>query len=405
MNSSIINKFLFLSLAAATFLFSGCGDHQHSEEDHGHDHGTAEPETGHEDENVVHLSGTQFKDLKMKIGKMESRDLKSTVMANGRLEVPPQNEATVTAILGGNVYDIQVIEGDDVSKGQTLAYLSHPSLTELQSKFLKAYNDLQFLKKDYERKKKLYESEVGSGKEFQQAESEYLTAQSTVKSHEAQLRQLGLNPARITDGEFYQKLPIKSPINGSITMVEVKTGQYVSPDTPLFEIVNVEHIHADLMVFEKDVARVEKGQEITFTVQSLPDSELTAVIYAVGKKFEQDPKAIHIHAEISNKTGNLIPGMYIQGQIHVESKDHLALPDEAIVSDGDHHVAFLAKKGTPEDPEEWEFKPVELTPKKSYNGWTAVEFKEQVPDNADFALNNAYYLLAEKDKEGAGHSH
>jgi len=48
---------------------------------------------------------------------------------------------------------------------------------------------------------------------------------------------------------------------------------------------------------------------------------------------------------------------------------------------------------------------VELTPKKSYNGWTAVEFKEQVPDNADFALNNAYYLLAEKDKEGAGHSH
>ena len=188
-------------------------------------------------------------------------------------------------------------------------------------------------------------------------------------------------------------------------MVEVKTGQYVSPDTPLFEIVNVEHIHADLMVFEKDVAKVAKGQEITFTVESLPNQELSAVIYAVGKKFEQDPKAIHIHAEINNKTGNLIPGMYIRGEIHVDSQEFSALPDEAIVSDGDHYMAFLAKKGTPEDPEEWEFTPVELTPKKSHKGWTAVDFERELPDDANFALNNAYYLQAEKDKEGAEHSH
>ncbi|MFZ6053389.1 efflux RND transporter periplasmic adaptor subunit [Halocola ammonii] len=403
MRTSIINRSTLFSLFTAAVLFSACSDNQHNHDDHNHEADNAAQE--HHSENVVHLTAAQFQDLGMKVGKMEMRDLKSSVMANGRLEVPPQNEATVTAILGGNVYDIQVIEGDDVSKGQTLAYLSHPSLTELQSTYLKAYNNLQFLKKDFERKKKLYESEVGSGKEFQQAESEYLTAQSTVKSHEAQLRQLGLNPDRIREGEFYQKLPIKSPINGSITMVEVKTGQYVSPDTPLFEIVNVEHIHADLMVFEKDVAKVEKGQEITFTVESLPGQELSAVIYAVGKKFEQDPKAIHIHAEINNKTGNLIPGMYIQGEIHVDSQNFAALPEQAIVSEGSHFMAFMAQQGTPEDPEEWEFTAVELTPKKSYKGWTAVEFSEKIPEEANFALNNAYYLQAEKDKEGAEHSH
>ena len=52
----------------------------------------------------------------------------------GNLEVPPQNEATVTAIVGSNVTLIKVIEGDKVSKGQVLAYLSHPNLIKIANR-------------------------------------------------------------------------------------------------------------------------------------------------------------------------------------------------------------------------------------------------------------------------------
>ena len=58
------------------------------------------------------------------------------VKADGQLEVPPQYEATVTAILGGNITSIKVIEGDKVNKGQVLAYLSHPNLTRMQSDYI-----------------------------------------------------------------------------------------------------------------------------------------------------------------------------------------------------------------------------------------------------------------------------
>ena len=34
----------------------------------------------------------------------------------------------------------------------------------------------------------------------------------------------------------------------------------------------------------------------------------------LAKTFEDNPKAVHVHAEIENKKGNLIPGMYIQGK-------------------------------------------------------------------------------------------
>ena len=50
-----------------------------------------------------------------------------------------------------------------------------------------------------------------------------------------------------------------------------------------FMIVNTDHIHADLMVFEKDVHKVKKGQDIFFSVQSVPGATLSAKIYSVGK--------------------------------------------------------------------------------------------------------------------------
>ena len=233
-----------------------------------------------------------------------------------------------------------------------MAYLSHPDLTRIQSEYLEAFNNLQFLEQEYERQKRLYEEEVGSGKVYQQAQADYRVADAMVKSRSIQLQQLGLNPDRIQEGNFYQQMPIVSPISGTITMVEIKIGQYVQPDKDLFEIVNIDHIHADLMVFEKDIYKIEEGQQVRFKVATLPGEDLFAKIYSVGKKFEQDPKALHVHAEIENKTGTLIPGMYINGQILTDSTTTNALPEAAVVREGDRYLAFLAAKKSKGDIEE-----------------------------------------------------
>ena len=368
-------------------------DHQHGEHAHDDHHS--------DEEEAVHLSQAQFDALGMNVGALPKRSLSATVQVNGNLEVPPQNEAAVTAILGANVVSIQVIEGDDVQKGQVLAYLSHPNLTLLQSNYLEAYNRHKFLEKDYQRQKKLYEEEVSSGKNYQQTEADFHSAQAMVKSYEGQLRQLGLNPARIREGSFYDQVPVLSPIDGSITRVEVKTGQYVEPQKDLFEIVNVEHIHADLMVFEKDVHRVKKDQRVRFKVESMPGKELYARIYSVGKKFEQYPKAVHVHAEIENKSGNLIPGMYISGEVMTDSSMGKALLESAITREGEGYIAFTASR----EENGWRFTPVTVVVGNHSNGWVAVELPDSVEVYSQFALNNAYYLVAEMKKGEAEHSH
>ncbi|PTB96634.1 efflux transporter periplasmic adaptor subunit [Marivirga lumbricoides] len=396
-----INKILSLLIVGAMLLSCSSEKDSQQNEEHIHEEGHADEHHDENEESAVHLSSAQFDALDMRVDTLRKRNIFDVVAASGQLEVPPQNEAVVTAVMGANISSILVIEGEEVKKGQVLAYLQHPSYTNLQGEYLQAYNDLGFLEQDYERQKKLYEQEVGSGKTFQQTASEYKAKKGMVSSMETQLKQLGLRIERIKEGDFYTQIPVISPIDGAIIKVDVKLGQYVNPEKTLFEIINTHHIHADLMVFEKDISKVEVGQKVRFTVENVPDEELVAEIYSVGKKFEQAPKAVHVHAEIKNETGKLIPGMYIRGEILTGSKETYAFPEDALVREGDRYFVYEAIK----EGDSWMFIPVEVTTGVSHKNWATVRFLEAMPEEKVFAYNNAYYLQAEMNKSEAGHSH
>tara|TARA_R100000789_G_C2905430_1_gene121664 strand:- start:96 stop:563 length:468 start_codon:yes stop_codon:yes gene_type:complete len=155
------------------------------------------------------------------------------------------------------------------------------------------------------------------------------------------------------------------------------------------------------MVFEKDVHQLKIGQKVSFNIQSMPDKELTAEIYSIGKTFEQETKALHVHAEIENKEGNLIPGMYIQGRIEANATQLTAIPESAIIEDAGKHYIFSVEK----EGEDWSLKPVEVITGTTDGNWTAISFLETPKPDSKFAYNNAYYLMAELKKGSAGHSH
>lgn len=349
----------------------------------------------------VMLSQQQFEALGMKIDTLKTRLMRGYIEANGQLEVPPQNEASVTPIIGANVASIEVIEGQEVKKGDVLAYISHPDIIEVQTRYLNAYNNLKFEEKEYIRQKKLYEAGVGSGETFQRAEAKVANARGQATGLKAQLRQLHVDPSRVEQEKVYHQIPVLSPIDGAVQQVEVRTGEFVPAQTAMFEIINTHHVHVDLMVFEKDVHKVKKGQEVHFTVASLPESDLTAKIISISKNFEQDPKAVHVHAEISNRIENLVPGMYVRGKIAVDNSRTLALPREAIEREGGKFFVFTAEK----EGNAWSFKPVEIIPGTTEGEWIEIDLLKEIPENTNVAYNNAYYLMAEMNKGEGGHSH
>ena len=74
--------------------------------------------------------------------------------------MPPQNQADVSVFTTGIVKTINVIEGQRVSKGQTIATIESPEFTKIQEAYLTSKSNLEFLKLEFERQKTLSDEEV-----------------------------------------------------------------------------------------------------------------------------------------------------------------------------------------------------------------------------------------------------
>ncbi len=394
---------IIYSILLVTLFFS-CGE-QVQKDEHGHDDdelSNASHEQGtHSEEDHLELTNQQFGALKMKIDTVGRRNLGDYVEATGELHVPPQNEATVTTVIGGNISSIEVLVGDKVKKGQPLAYLSHPNIVLAQSDYLKAYSDSEFLGKEFERQRKLYENGVGSGMNFQKAEATYKASKGNTLAMEAQLKQLGISAKNVEQGNISNRVALRSPIGGHIQEIRAKIGQYVAPQTPVFDVVNADHVHVDFTVYEKDAHKVAIGQTVRFLVPSRSETELESEIYTISKAFDENPRAIHVHAEIPHTEIQLIPGSFVQGRIEVSNSKSMALPQTALVEEDGKSFIFKAEK----DGDGWKFKPLEVIIGKQDAGWAGFTFLEKISPSTLFAQNNAYYLMAELKKGEAEHSH
>lgn len=405
MNTKLNHQLLILFIGLLITACNGGAKEEKNNKKPGKEHTDQGHQGADESMRMVHLSDFKFNSLGVKVDTIPMRSLKGIVKANGQLEVPPQHEATVTPTIGGNISSIKVIEGDRVYKGQILAYVSHPDLIQLQKNYMMAVNSLEYIQQEMDRQKRLNEAGIGAGKDLQRIQSKYKITRGEISGFEAQLQQLHLSVTKIKNGTIYQNVPIVSPITGYIEKVLVQIGQYADERTNLFMIVNTEHIHADLMVFEKDVHKLKNGQTVRFKFESDPQREMEATIYSIGKQFEQNPKAVHVHAEIQNKSDNLIPGMYINGSIITDNEKVKALPEEAIIEDGGKPYIFTATRIEENNEMKWEFEAREIRTGTVNNGWVEVKLLEPIVDSTIVAWNNGYYLISEMKKSQVSHSH
>lgn len=147
------------------------------------------------------------------------------------------------------------------------------------------------------------------------------------------------------------------------------------------------------------------GQQIAFTVESVPGTTLTAKIYSVGKQFVQNPKAVHVHAEIDQKENSLIPGMYINGKIRTGNNEVKALPEGAIIEEEGKPYIFMAEAQEENGKYEWTFKAIEIRTGLTNDGWVEIKPLEPLPDGTKLAWNYAYYLISEMKKSQTSHGH
>jgi cobalt-zinc-cadmium efflux system membrane fusion protein len=344
------------------------------------------------EDTVIELSSEQFEQNAMTMGNLEEKSFPELVQANGLIDVPPANRAVVSATMGGYIKNTHLLIGDRVTKGQALVTIENPDFVTLQQEYLEIKEQLTYLKSEYERQQILIKENISSQKSFLKAESDYKKAEATYKGLRKQLDLLKISPSDVEKGIISTTSTLNAPISGSITQVNISLGMYVSPATPIIEIVDNDHIHLELSVFEKDIMRLHKGQEISFEIPEASSEVYAAEVYLISTSIEEN-RTVKVHGHLKDLTRhNFLIGMFVHATIIISDNVTMSIPSEAIVSnEGTSYLLLLES----EKDKVYSFKPVKVEIGDVYNGYSVIKNLNDFPENARILTKGAFTLVGE----------
>jgi len=382
-------------------ILTGCAKKQEAAE---------EKEAHHEEEsnagNVVELTAAQYQTYDIQFGKPVLRSLSDVVTANGVIDIPPSNLFSVSAPMGGFVRNTELLQGMKVRKGQILAVIENPDFIQIQQDYLETESELAYAETEYKRQQELSTENVAAQKVFQQATSRLRTLKARLAGLRERLRTAGINMKELEKGVIVNHANIISPLTGSVTAVNVNLGKFVNPTDVMFEIVDTDHLHVELSVFEKDISRLKLGQLVRFTVNNNLGKEELARVYLINPKINED-RTVRVHCHLVKNDPTLLPQNYVKAVIETGTRKVPSLPVSAVTEFAGKSYVFVnqGKEGYG-NALRYVFKMTEIQKGASEGGFVHVIFPDNATGELDIVTKGAYALLSKmKNSESEEHAH
>lgn len=281
---------------------------------------------------------------KYRTEKVSRGDIEAVVTATGTLN--PVVLVQVGSQVSGRIEKIYVDFNSKVKKGDILAELDQSQLKaqieQNQANYQNAIASverakvsLEIAQKNYERAKSLFEKNLISSQEKDQAEAAYLQAKADLVSAEARAAQAKyqLDASKVN----LSYAIIRSPIDGVVVSRNVNVGQTVAASfqaPTLFEIANdLTKMQVECLVDEADVGKVKEGQKVKFTVEAYPNETFWGVVRQVRYAAQVQQNVVQYTAilDVDNSSMKLLPGMTATCSIIVgEAKNVLRIPNAAL---------------------------------------------------------------------------
>ena len=157
------------------------------------------------------------------------------------------------------------------------------------------------------------------------AQRELLTAHhadpdgSITRSAREKLRLWDLLPEQIETilerGEAMDHFVLKAPIGGVVVEQKVKEGDYVTLGQPLFRIVDLSTLWAQLHAFESDLPWLRYGQDVAFTVEAFPGDTFHGTIAFIEPEVDRRTRTVPIRVNVPNVDAKLKSGMLVRADV------------------------------------------------------------------------------------------
>ncbi|RZV39228.1 MAG: efflux RND transporter periplasmic adaptor subunit [Chromatiales bacterium] len=256
-----------------------------------------------------------------------SNPVRGDVLAiySGTAPIEAFAEADVIAKVEGEVREVLVEEGDDVSSGQVIARLDGD---RLRLELSESGARLRKMERDYERNKDLRGKGLLSEGDFEklQYDLEALKASYNLASLELDYTQ------------------IRAPIDGVISERYIKLGNTISVGDPVYRVTNFDPLVAYLHVPEREYRRIEPGQPVGLDVDALDGPPIIAAVTRVSPVVDPATGTFKITIEISDEQRRIKPGMFARiGVVYDTHVNALQVPRSALVEDLGETSVFIVE--------------------------------------------------------------
>lgn len=280
---------------------------------------------------IWHMTGSSGKsDITLQTGTVSKGDIRNSVTATGTVE--PVTLVEVGTQVSGIIDKLYVDYNDKVTAGQLIAEMDkvtlESDLEEAEAQLASSKTEYEYRTKEYLRTKQLYEKELVSDAEYDEALYLYETAKNTYAQRQASIVGIRRNLGYAT---------ITSPIDGVVISRAVEEGQTVAAgfETPtLFTIANdLTDMQVIADVDEADIGSVKEGQRVEFTVDAYPDDVFTGDVQQVRLEATTESSVVTYEVVITayNPDLKLKPGLTANVTIFTMERDGvLCIPAKAL---------------------------------------------------------------------------
>jgi len=249
------------------------------------------------------------------------------VRAAGRVEIDEARRQMVHVRVGGYVEHLRArVTGEAVRKGEPLLEIHSPALLAAQQEYLVALR-----------------AERSSASSSLPGVAD--SAKDVLASARRRLDLLALTPQQIAQleqtGEATHIVTVYSPISGTILKRGVTEGEWITPETTLFEVADLARVWILAAVYEQDLPFVRLGQRATATLPYDPGRTFEGKVGFVYPVLDPATRTVQVRVELANPGLALKPEMYADVLLTADLGERLALPDSAVVESGERSIVFV----------------------------------------------------------------
>ncbi|MDP9891875.1 cobalt-zinc-cadmium efflux system membrane fusion protein [Variovorax boronicumulans] len=413
---------------------SGHADGEHHEEgkaegkDHGHDHGHEEAK-GHgdkehhgeeaakekvapaeatagskaseskatesaahkEDEETIPFTDEQVKAAGMAIESAGPARIKTSLQLPGEIKFNEDRTAHVVPRVAGVVDSVSANLGQEVKRGQVLAVLSSPGLSEQRSALQSAQRRLELARTTYEREKKLWEEKISPQQDYQQAQQAMQEAQIAVANANQKLLALGATPGSAALGRY----ELRAPFDGMVVEKHISLGESVGEAVNVFTISDLSTVWAEISVAAGNLNLVRIGEPVTIRSSAFDQTASGTVSY-VGSLIGAQTRTATARVTLINPQRVWRPGLFVDVElVSSEADAPVTVAAEAVQTVEEKPTVFLKVPGG--------FMPQHVQTGRSDG--KRIEIVGGLKSGAAYAASGSFVIKSQQGKSSATHTH